>query len=50
MIPKTLFPLELKSGPKIEPWGTPLIIGADDEENLPSSTEKDAQYNKYKCK
>ncbi len=30
-----------RSGPKIEPWGTPLIIGADDEENLPSSTEKD---------
>ncbi len=29
-----------RSGPKMDPWGTPQIIGATDEENLPNSTEK----------
>lgn len=31
---------ENKVGPRIEPWGTPLVTGTELEENTPISTEK----------
>ncbi len=41
-----------RSGPKMDPWGTPQIIGATDEENLPNSTEKVLSliYELHHCK
>jgi len=31
---------ENKTGPKIEPWGTPYLTGSRGDEKLPISTEK----------